>query len=37
MLKAFKWPELMTKINKVLSGMNTIKVPDGGAAVHLNK
>lgn len=27
----------MTKINKVLSGMNTIKVLDGGSDMQLNK
>lgn len=37
MLKALKWPELITNINKMLAGMNTIKVLDGGSNMQLAK
>jgi len=37
MLKALKWPELLANINKMLAGMKTMKVLDGGSNMHLKE
>lgn len=37
MLKALKWPELMANVNKMLAGMKTMNVLDGGSDKHLKE
>ena len=37
MLKALKRPELMANVNKMLAGMKTMKVLDGGSDMHLKE
>lgn len=37
MLKALKWPEVMANVNKMLAGMETMEVLDGGSNMHLKE